>query len=236
MLTLDRDRLIVLSVARFKQLTPAHLKQLHFTATTWTPLYRALERLVDRKYLARIEKRPVGGTGAGSGATVYQLGTNGWKFVGREGKYWPYRAISLHTLAIADMHMELLKKEAEGAFTLDVFETEPETWREVAGVDLRPDEFVRLIDREGRAHSLWLEIDMGTERASKIKEKLAAYWHAYRNSDREELRVFPRVVFIAPDEMRARELRYIIKSGKEEAQALFTVCTFEDFSTSVLSA
>lgn len=232
MLILDRDRQIVLSVGRWRQLASAHIFALHFHELASTePMYRALKRLVEGKYLARIERRVVGGTGAGSGQYVYQLGREGWRLYGREGKYWPYRAIDYHTLGIADAYIELLEMEREGRVEILASTTEPESWVRLAGTDLRPDLFVEVGDlSRGRRVSLWLEIDMGTERQSKIKDKLANYWHVYQNVSEEQLEVFPLVVFIAPDAMRARELRYIIEHGPEDAQDLFLVSTASEYA------
>lgn len=227
MLLLDRDRQIVMSIGRFRQLAAAHIQALHFSELKSSEmLYRALRRLVERKYLARIERRMVGGTGAGSGQYVYQLGREGWKLYGHERKYWPFRAVDYHTLGIADAYIELLQREQSGTIEILGYQTEPESWRAIGGADLRPDLFVDIgLPHKGERVKLWLEIDMGTERQTKIKEKLASYWHAYKNSTQEELPTFPRVVFLAPDDMRARELRYIIEHGPKDAQKLFLVST-----------
>lgn len=230
MIVLDRDRQIVMAVARFGQLTASHLRAMLFhDRSSQTPLDRALKRLVERKYLARIERRMVGGTGAGSGQYVYQLGREGWKLAGREKAYWPFRAVNYHTLAIADVYRELLELEHAGRLTIEAFLTEPESWQVIAGADLRPDLFVQVADHlNGRSVSLWIEVDMGTERQSAIAQKLAAYWHAYQHAD--ESRVFPQVLLIAPDNDRAKALRYTIAQGDEEAQALFVVSTLPEFT------
>jgi hypothetical protein len=233
MLMLDRDRQIVLSIGRFGQLSTKNLNELHFhDRASMTPMYRTLERLVERKYLARIERRMVGGTGAGSGQYVYQLGSAGWTFCRREGRYWPYRAVSYHTLAIADAYIELLKLERSGAIRIDGFSTEPDSWLTVAGADLRPDLHVDVADLyRRRSVSLWLEIDMGTERQKQVKDKLARYWHAYQHADSSTLPVVPLVLFIAPDEARERELKWMIDRGPEEAQALFMVSNMDGFAS-----
>lgn len=231
MILLDRDRQIVMSVGRFRQLASAHIRELHFSELASSePLYRALNRLVERKYLARIERRMVGGSGAGSGQYVYQLGREGWRLYGHDKKYWAYRAIDYHTIGIADAYIELLTLERTGAIEILGYSTEPESWRTIGGVELRPDLFAEVGDvYQGRRWRLWLEIDMGTERQAKIREKLAAYWAAYTNSSETELNLFPRVVFLAPDAMRARELRYIIDDGPVAAQELFLVSTPSEY-------
>jgi hypothetical protein len=71
---------------------------------------------------------------------------------------------------------------------------------------------------------------MGTERQKAIKDKLARYWHAYQHATEDDLPSFPIVLFIAPDDARARELRWIIERGSKDAQALFLVSTMPEFA------
>jgi hypothetical protein len=232
MLIHDRDRQIVLSVARFGQLSSGHISLFHFNdLASETPMRRALDRLLDRGYLKRIERRLVGGTGAGSGQFVYQLGSAGHAFSRRQGKYWPFRTVDYHTLAIADAYVELLKLERASRVRIDGFATEPDSWQVIAGADLRPDLHVDVADLGRRRNtSLWIEIDMGTERQKAIKDKLARYWHAYQHATEADLPSFPIVLFIAPDDARALELRWIIERGSKDAQALFLVSTMPEFS------
>lgn len=237
MLILDRDRQIVMSIARFGQLTASHLRTMHFQQhASQTPLDRALKRLVESRFIARIERRMIGGSGAGSGQYVYQLGSAGWTLAGRAGRYWPARTVNYHTLAIADAYRELLELEHKGRIEIVGFTTEPETWRTVGGVELRPDMFIQIGNVfKGTLTSLWLEVDMGTERQKQIKDKLALYWQARQRTDASELAVFPRVIFVAPDEHRATELRWIVEQGPEEAQDLFLISTADEFAALIFS-
>jgi hypothetical protein len=231
MLILDRDRLIVLSIGRFGQLTFEHLRVMHFSGlASDTPLKRALLRLRGSGHVKVIERRLVGGSGAGSGQYVYQLGSAGWSLTRRQGKYWPFRTVEYHTLGIADAYVELLKLEQAGRARLDGFATEPDSWQVIAGADLRPDLHVDVADLGRRRNtSLWIEIDMGTERQKAIKDKLARYWHAYQHATEKDLPSFPLILFIAPDDARARELRWIIERGHKDAQDLFIVSTMPQF-------
>jgi hypothetical protein len=231
MLILDRDRLIVLSIGRFGQLTFEHLRIMHFSGlASDTPLKRALIRLRGSGHVKVIERRLVGGSGAGSGQYVYQLGSAGWSLTRRQGKYWPFRTVDYHTLGIADAYVELLKLEQAGRARLDGFATEPDSWALIAGADLRPDLHVDVADLGRRRNtSLWIEIDMGTERQKAIKDKLARYWHAYQHATEKDLPSFPLILFIAPDDARARELRWIIERGHKDAQDLFLVSTMPQF-------
>lgn len=237
MLMHDRDRQILLTVARFGQASAGQLRSLHFAdVSSVTPLRRALKRLVAHRLLAVIERRMVGGSGAGSGQYVYQLGSAGWTFTGRAGRYYPLRVVNYHTLAIVDAYVELVEMEREGRLSIEAVSSEPDSWMTIAGADLRPDLYVELTqDFTGRRWFLWLEIDMGTERQKAIKDKLARYWHAYQSATEEDLPAFPLVVFIAPDDARARELRWIVERGSEDAQRLFFVLTPSEWPRLLLS-
>lgn len=210
-----------------------NIRELHFhNLASPTPMYRALERLVAGKYLRRVERRMVGGTGAGSGQYVYALGSVGWRLMQREGGYSPSRVINYHSLGIIDAYTELKRLENSGRIQIEAYETEPDSWRRIQGVDLRPDLYVKVSEPfRQRTVSLWLEIDLGTERPRQIKEKLANYWHAYRHATEDDLSVYPSIVFLAPDEERERELRHIIGEGKnEDAKKLFITSTISDFA------
>lgn len=235
---LDRDRQILVTVARFGQASPANIREIHFhELASLTPMRRTLSRMVQNKLLRRVERRMVGGSGAGSGQYVYALGSVGWRLMQREGRYSPSRVVNYHTLAIIDAYTEIKRLENEGRLQIDAYEAEPDSWRNIKGADLRPDLYVKVSEQfRARSISLWVEVDLGTERPRQIKEKLAGYWHAYQHADDSDLTVYPSVVFLAPDDARERELRHIINEGKnEEAKKLFITSTIGDFTSLIFS-
>ena len=72
---------------------------------------------------------------------------------------------------------------------------------------------------------------MGTERRKQITEKLARYRYAYRAwGDERPGQPFPRIVLMAVDEERERELPTIINEMPEQGRMLFTVYRGEDFA------
>lgn len=226
-----RDRQIILTVGRFGQLASGHVRDLFFSnLRSQTPCDRRLLSLTRHGYLKTLERRPVGGRGGGSGQLVYQLGSKGWDICRREGKYWPFRAIDHHRLAVADAYVAIKRLERDGRYEVGLLVTEPDTHIERDGVKLTPDLHVEVEDKVmRRTHLWWLEIDMGTERQVQIKDKLARYWEAITSEDD------PLVVFLAPDEERARDLRRWIASGPDEAQHLFSVHLQDEFPTSLLT-
>ena len=224
-----RDLSLLTSLYKFKQLTSAQLRQLHFaTSASATSADRALKRLMDQKLITRIERRLVGGKGGGSGQFVYVLTAAGARMFSTDGRPIQISCnISWHALTIADTYIELLKAEREGLLTLSNFVTEPDCWAEVGGIRLRPDLFVELRNRSGALVKIWFEVDLGTEGQRQIKEKLAANWVAYKNADETEWPVFPYVLWLTVDEHRARELKWLIAQGTPESQQLFNVVTLD---------
>src|ERR1700739_61187 len=78
-------------VGRVREAGAGQIRAVFFTTqTSKTPLDRALKRLTDAGYLARLG-RMVGGFGGGSGQYVYQLGRTGWRYLGKGGGYRPLR-------------------------------------------------------------------------------------------------------------------------------------------------
>lgn len=228
MLATERDRQIVLLIGRFKQLAAGHIHELLFAdVSSRTPLDRALLRLVNTGFIARIERRLIGGSGAGSGQYVYQLGPKGWRMTGREDRYWAMRSVDYHSLATADAYVALRKAERDGLINVITYETEPDTWREIAGSKLTPDLYVELsVPKQREYLSLWIEVDMGTERQKQMKDKFLRYWHAYQHS---EGGIYPLVVFVVPDAQRAYDVKRWIATGPDEARALFDVVELANF-------
>lgn len=221
-----RDRAVVALVARFKQASSTHIYELLFSDVSRSPCDVALRRLVTRGYLARVERRIVGGTKGGSGQYVYQLGRRGW-FMHFGSNYKPWRSVNFHALGIVEAFIQLKRAEAAGRFVFDGYSTEPDSWAVIGGVELRPDLFIQATTPSLEQHKLWLEVDMATEGQKQLRGKLEAYWRAYSEADVNDWPVFPKVVWIAVDVERAKELRWLIQQMPEQAQPLFAVTTLE---------
>lgn len=213
-----RDASIVTLIARFRQASSRQVHELLFHDLSHTPADRALKRLTDLHYLARIERRTVGGARGGSGQYVYTLGRRGF-YLHFDGSFSVGRTVNYHGLAVLDAHIALKRLEAAGQLQVAGFSTEPDCWVNIQGDQLMPDYFVDL----GRLR-LWFEVDMGTESQRIIREKLARYWRAYNNAD-ETMGEWPLIVWLAIDEERAKELRWIIGQQTKEQQQLFRVRT-----------
>lgn len=225
----NRDRAVVQLVARFGQLTSAHVYALVFPGLSQTPCDRALRRLTERRYLARIERRLVGGSRGGSGQYVYQLGRDGHALFST-GRYVPARAINFHSLAIADAYIALKQLERAGRLKIAGYMTEPDCHVTIGRAELKPDLYAELVRPDGARLKVFYEVDMGTQGPLRIKEKLERYWWAYNHADSGEWPEFPVVAFVAVDDDRADELRWIIDQGPREALPLFKVTTIRELA------
>ncbi|THG30692.1 replication-relaxation family protein [Naasia lichenicola] len=230
MLTHDRDKAIVLSVGRFGQLASSHVRSLLFADNaSQTPLDRAFTRLLRDKYLVRIERKMIGGSGAGSGQYVYQLGPTGWELCGREGRYFPLRSVSYHALAVADAFVALNKAEQDQRLTIERYDVEDDAHRFIAGTRLTPDLFVRIGRPNKPSFALWIEVDLGTERQRQIADKLDRYWTAYQHATTAHLDVYPPVLFLVPDRLREEQIADTIRRQPAESHALFRVALQSNF-------
>jgi hypothetical protein len=94
-------------------------------------------------------------------------------------------------------------------------------------VTLKPDAYAVLMV-DGYEDHWFFEIDLATEAAPTVARKCAVY-RGYWQSGTEQARggVFPRVLWLAPDERRADVLRGVVTRQPGEAAGLFDVATFD---------
>jgi hypothetical protein len=222
-----RDSQVVELVGRFREAGAGQIRAVLFPdIASKTPLDRALKRLTDAGYLARLG-RMVGGFGGGSGEYVYQLGRAGWRYLGKPGGYRPLRVIDHHALQICECFVLLKVWERSGGITVISYTADPASRRTVGDILLTPDAHVELgVPATRRKFMFWLEIDRDTENAEVIRGKCARYWHAFQAWPDA---VFPYVVFVVPDKARRRELLRIIAGGPAPARELFRVCELDGF-------
>lgn len=225
------DRLVLDVLDRYSQLTTSHVRELVFsTAKSRTTCDRVLARMYRDGYIDRASRRRlIGGAEGGSGEFVWTLGTHGWRLVGREGRYRP-RAISYHSLAISDAVVRLHLSERAGEVIIRSIVSEPDCWLMVQGIDLRPDLAVEL-ERPGTGAKLaaFIEVDLGTERASRITEKLTRYMDAYRRATNQDMAELRRIVFVCENEPRRREIEWLIGKLSEEQAKYFRSVLLETF-------
>jgi hypothetical protein len=232
----DRDLLVIGSVYEHRFLTARQIEELHFSDHA-TPeagrrvCRRVLGRLARDRLLVRPRRR-VGGVRAGSASYVYALGPVGMRLLanGRRRFIEPSYQFLDHTLAVADARVALVRAAKTGRLALVAVEVEPSCWRRFTGRSgasefVKPDLYV--VTASGAYEDCWfLEIDRGTESPAAIARKCRAY-QAYWRSGREQTAhgVFPLVVWVAPDEARARRIEQVIGRTHSLERSLFRATT-----------
>jgi hypothetical protein len=222
-----RDLAVIRLVGRFQQLTSAQISTAIFhEKRSKTSSTNVLRRLVRDRYLAHLNRPLPGGPQGGRGQYVYQIGPEGWKLFSRS-RWRPSSSVNFHSLAIGDVYMQALQIERAGHGSISSYLTEPESHVVIARQDLRPDLHLELEVPGRGVLSLYIEVDLATERQKQLREKMERYYQAWKHTDADS---FPLIVFLAPDEYRRAEIRRIVGAGGEEWTALFHVELQSDFA------
>jgi hypothetical protein len=229
----QRDVDILYSVAQHRFLTARHVEQLHFpdhasTESGARVCRRVLARLSRDRLLVRLARR-IGGVRAGSASYVYALGPVGGRLLGGSGRVTEPSELFLdHTLAIADARVEIEQAQRHGVLRLVELEVEPACWRRYIGLGgaretVRPDLYV--VTGSGEFEDCWfLEIDRGTESPTALTRKCRVYEKYRRSGIEQKTRaVFPLVVWVTPDEARARRIETLIRRSRNLDRDLFRV-------------
>lgn len=223
----DRDREVLTTLTRVRVATARQLYQLHFEGVTRRQARAALASLAGRRLITRLP-RVVGGVRAGSTGYVYTLDLAGIRLMhpehARPQRPWSVgHAFLDHSLAITDLYVRLVEAHRTGRLTLADFVTEPGCWRRFSGsgggpITLKPDAAVRLL--VGRFEDRWfIEVDRGTESRTALARKCDLY-RQYWQTGREQSRangIFPKVLWLVPDERRQAALADVI--GRQPAYA-----------------
>ncbi len=234
----DRDMAVLETAARLRFLTTRQIEHLHF-ADHATPLTaarvcrRVLNRLTNDRLLDRLDRR-VGGLRAGSASYVYCLGPSGDRLVRagqvRRRRREPSRTFLFHTLAIAQVVVDLTVGERRGDFESLRIETEPACWRTVqasiAGDErLKPDLFVALA-ADDYEYRWFVEVDLGTESIAALLRKCRLYDSYYRTGhEQHEHGVFPQVLWLVDTHRRLTQLTEALDHEPGLAEGLFLVAS-----------
>ncbi|MGN6373688.1 MAG: replication-relaxation family protein [Solirubrobacteraceae bacterium] len=197
---------------------------------------RALKRLSDWRVLDPLPRK-IGGRRSGSEGIVYRTGRAGVRLLATRGITGPRTempgALHLdHTLATTELVVRLREANHQRELELIAAQQEPDCWRVYVGAGmvrrrLNPDLFLRV--GAGEAEDRWMvEVDLASESGRTIARKTARYLEHYRSGDEQrETGTYPRVLWTAPDEQRASQLREVLEAVPAEGRALFSVCLFD---------
>jgi len=238
----DRELAVATSLNCYRYMSARQIEELHFFDHA-TPLTgartcrRVLERLTRVSVLWRLERR-VGGVRAGSASFVYALGPLGHRIL-RNGsgtrirRREPSAEFLDHTLAVAQLAVNLHHLARDGSIDLVDIEPEPACWRRfTAGLEgvqtLKPDLSVSLRASDYEYH-WFVEIDLSTHSAAAVVRKCQLYnryWSTGIEQDRSGL--FPRVLFVTPNARRVGLLERAIGDARHLSAKLFAVTTTAD--------
>lgn len=231
-----RDRAVITTLARVRVATSTQLERLHFSDVTRRQARSVLASLTDRRLLARLPRR-IGGLRAGSAGFVYALDVAG-QHLCSPGQRRPQRPWNVglpflrHALCVTELYVRLLEAERAGLLQMADFVTEPRCWRRFPGhgggrATLKPDAVTTL--KLGGYEDRWfLEVDRGTESPATLGRQCdhyRRYWQSGIEQARTE--VFPRVLWLVPDERRHDQLVDVLGRQSAETWALFAVATFD---------
>lgn len=234
-----RDREVMALVGRFRVASGQQLQRLFWpegSPETRTRLARhGLARLTRLGVLAPLA-RTVGGVRSGSSGRCFALGLSGQRLLAgtprRQPRYphTPGERYLSHTLAIAELYVELVEAERHGPLEILAFDPEPVCWRTYLGpwaarLTLKPDAYLKLGVGE-YAYSWLIERDMATESLATIERKAHRHLDYYRTGSEQRARgVTPRVIWIVPDTPRAEAIAEVIGHLPAEARRLFAITT-----------
>jgi len=209
-----RDLSVIQTVTLFRQATSSQLRRLHFAegseASQGVKQRRTLARLVKWGELARIE-RAMGGYAGGSSDYIYVPALS------------RARTPDPHTLDLTELYVGLEEGQRAGRLKLLAFDPEPYCHTQLGHLELKPDAYVRLHTDQG-TYRYWIELDRGTEWRPALSAKCRRYVQAYHHWAED---TFPLVLWITPDDMRARLVEGVIK--RQEIRELFNVTTSPHF-------
>lgn len=200
---------------------------------------RRLTRLVELDALTRLNRRVVGGRGAGSASYIYALGLAGQRLLATDGTgvrprtAWTPRAAWLdHALSVSEVYVRLQLTAAGKRVNLVRFDTEPACWRtfetDYAQTRiLKPDAYVELVRADFEAR-YFLEVDCGTESAATLSRKFDIYRDYWLSGTEQRIHgIFPQVVWLVPGERRRAVLVDVAARQPAEAWQLHRIVLFD---------
>jgi hypothetical protein len=237
----DRDQAVLVELQRHRFLTTDHLQQLVFVGhrsliSAARTCRRVLGRLHDDRLIESLDRR-VGGLHGGSAASVWTVTGAGQRLLGlRAGSgsgvrvRQPGGAFIRHYLAVADVHLLLLRAARDRHLELLRLELEPACWRhylDAMGTRqvLKPDLFAVTATADYEDH-WFIEVDRGTEGIPTLIRQCQAYAR-YRASGQEQAGtwLFPRVIWLLPSERRLLKFQAALRGTRALDPELFHTVT-----------
>ena len=246
----ERDRQLLAAVQQYRYLMTGQIGRLLFTdaansSAGLRAASRSLKKLSGFGLVGSLSRR-IGGVRAGSGSLIWHLTHAGERLLRlRGGKasparrhYEPSPYFLAHTLAVAEIAIQLIEICRKNAPQITALQLEPECWRAYsnAGVScsLKPDLYAVTVT-EKYEDRYFIEVDLDTESPAKIIEKCQKY-HAYYRSglEQEASEMFPLTVWIVPSAARKEKLIRHLKEAFDKQARLFAVIACDELEHLIL--
>jgi len=223
----NRDRSILLDLARVRVLSARQLDHLHFAdlapGSRERTRRRVMARLVEHRLAARLE-RTIGGARSGSAGYVFSLDVAAQRVLPllNVGEYMgppsgrtrapetPGTLFLAHALDVAELFVALKLHEHAGDLTLAQYAVESAAWHpdRQSGL-LKPDAYARI--RCGQIEDCWwVEVDRATESLTTLKRKLRSYVDFATQGSYGPDGVMPRVLVTVPHDHRLAGVRAVV--------------------------
>lgn len=246
----DRDKEVLSAVQQYRYLMTGQVQRLAFTdAATSAAALRAASRCLKKlKELGLIDSlaRRIGGIRAGSSSLVWYLSCAGERLLRLHGRkeaanrrfFEPSPYFLAHTLAAAEVSIQLTELCRRHKMELISLQSEPECWRSYSErgicLSLKPDLYAATVSDE--YEDRWfMEIDLDTESPAKVIDKCKRYHQYYRSGlEQKESGVFPLTVWLVPDTARKQHLLEHIRPVFDKQPRLFAVITADELEELIL--
>jgi hypothetical protein len=203
------DAAVIAALIGLRFATSQQLRRLVEPAASDRSWQRRLRRLTRSGLLRRVERR-VGGITAGSAPWSYTLGPAVARPLGTRPGSLPGRAYQRHRLLTAEAVVRAVEAVGQRpGWTLD-YRVEAAAWEAVPSGTVKPDAALTLRG-PGVEERYAVELDTGSQSLPAIRRKLDAYEQLYRSGTvqaRDGL--FPLIVFVALDQVRAQALATVV--------------------------
>lgn len=242
----ERDLAVLESLRTYRLLTTAHIRRLHFAhghaslGAASGATMRVLIRLEVHGLIARLGRR-IGGVRAGSSGITWQLASTGERLLRRmhgetkRRRYVePSGTFAAHTLAVAELAIQLHEFRDRGDIELLRLEAEPRCWRSFVSPHgslewLKPDLYA--ITAVGDYEDHWfLEADRATEHPPEVVRKAKVYQrYAATGAHQADHGLFPAVAWVVPTQARREALEAALSADRGVQPDLFRVVTVDGF-------
>jgi hypothetical protein len=151
----------------------------------------------------------------------------------------PSPAFTAHTLAVAELAVQLEELARDDAVELVSLDSEPSCWRLFVGPHgtqewLKPDLYAVTASGDYEDH-LFIEADLATEHPPVVVRKAKVYQrYAATGAHQARHGLFPAVAWVVPGTARQRAIQAALTADRTTQPELFRVVTTDQFTELII--